>query len=674
MLESRPPVAHLDATTGVMTTLLRRIARVVVLPREITGFERAYLARVNRIALVFFILHVPVFTGVAWLNDTGPPSAALLTTVVLAGPVIAFLTLKSPRALSVVHGITAMCMGGVLVHFGQGPVQIEMHFYFFALVAMCCVFANPMVILAATATVALHHFLVWLAVPSSVFNYDAQWWVVAVHALFVVLEAIAACFIARSFFDNVIGLERIVQERTRQVDATNREMRTLLDNVAQGFVTIDRSGRLAEQHSAALDRWFGAPAANNTWFDYLHTFAPMVAKLSRLGWQEVVDDVMPLEVTLAQMPNRVVVGASTYRIEYTPIGSAEPFEACLVVVTDITAELSGEHAEEQRRETMVLFDRMLADRRGLECFVEDSTALIDVLRRGDSTDLGVVKRVIHTLKGNAALFGLASIARTCHGLEDRIEEIRALPSAGTYDALAAQWQSVVGEVRRLLGERGIRLELDTKQVDELEVAASEAPRVARLLARFKLEPTRLRLRHLAEQGARIAENLEKSEIEIHVEDHDVRLDRVRWAEFWSAFVHAVRNAIDHGIEAPDARELAGKPAAGSVWLRTIEYETHTTVEIEDDGAGIDWTVVRDRARSLDLPSNTHADLEAALFADGLSTKAIVTELSGRGIGMGALREATKALGGAIRIDSMRGLGTTIRIEVPHAAAALAIAS
>ncbi|HEY1549894.1 MAG TPA: ATP-binding protein [Kofleriaceae bacterium] len=661
-----------DPTQAI--TILRRIANAVVLPAEITTFERAYLTRVNRIALVFFILHVPVFVAVGWLNGTGALVAAVLTSIVLAGPIVAHFTLRSPRSISVVHGIAAMCMGGVLVHLGQGPVQIEMHFYFFALLAMCAVFGNPAVIVAASVTVTLHHVIVWLVMPSSVFNYAAQWWVVGIHAIFVVLEAIATCFIARSFFDNVIGLERIVQDRTREVDDANREMRILLDNVGQGFLTIDRSGGLAARHSAALDRWFGSLASKATWFDYLETFAPMVAKMSRLAWQEVADDVMPLEVTLAQMPNRVIVGQATYRIEYAAIESATPPEKFLVVVTDITAELAGERAEEQRREIMVLFERMLADRRGLESFVDETTSMLDVLRRPDTTDLVLVKRIIHTLKGNAALFGLASIARTCHSLEDRIDELQALPWAGAYDALANQWQLIVGEVRRLLGERAARLELDSGQVEALEIAASESPRVARLLARYKLEPTTLRLRHLAEQAASIAERLDKPAVAIHIEDNDVRLDRVRWAPFWTAFVHAVRNAIDHGIEPNDVREHANKPAAGSIWLRTVEYETRVVVEVEDDGAGIDWDVVRDRARKLDLPSTTHTDLEAALFADGLSTKAIVTELSGRGIGMGALREATRALGGSIAIESMRGLGTKLRIDFPHARAAIAIAS
>jgi hypothetical protein len=110
-------------------------------------------------------------------------------------------------------------------------VQIEMHFYFFALLAMLAIFGNPMVIVVAAVTVAVHHLLLWATLPASVFNYAAPLWVVVVHAAFVVLESVATVYIARSFFDNVIGLEKIVHQRTAEIDARNRDMRLVLDNV-----------------------------------------------------------------------------------------------------------------------------------------------------------------------------------------------------------------------------------------------------------------------------------------------------------------------------------------------------------------------------------------------------------------------------------------------------------
>jgi two-component system, chemotaxis family, sensor kinase CheA len=215
------------------------------LPAEISEFERKHVQRVNRIALWFFAAHIPVLTGLAVINHTNPGLAAALSAGILVGPLLAHKTLDNPRHVSMIYGVTAMCMGGLLVHFGQGPVQIEMHFYFFALLAMLAVYGNPAVIYVATVTVALHHLLMWIWLPRSVFNYDAAIWVVGVHALFVVLEAIATAAIARSFYDNVIHLEKVVVQRTQektQLEGEQKEAAMLMSHMLGdgGDAFIDR--------------------------------------------------------------------------------------------------------------------------------------------------------------------------------------------------------------------------------------------------------------------------------------------------------------------------------------------------------------------------------------------------------------------------------------------------
>ena len=100
-------------------------------------------------------------------------------------------------------------------------------------------------------------------------------------------------------------------------------------------------------------------------------------------------------------------------------------------------------------------------------------------------------------------------------------------------------------------------------------------------------------------------------------------------------------------------------------LRTSLDGDDFVCEVRDDGSGIDWEQVGERARLRGLPHATPAELEAALFADGLSTKRVQTELSGRGIGMGAVRATCEQLGGRIRVESQRGTGTRVELRVPR---------
>lgn len=150
----------------------------LLLPDEVTPFEAAYLARHNRLWLQFFWCHLPVFALTAFLcssptsaaNLRRPLDAVWMTALVLAGPTLVYSLLRNPRTLSLLYGVVAMSMGGLLVHFGQGRMTIEMHFYFFVLVALLSVFGKPLVILTAALTATVHHFVVGLLWPSSVFN------------------------------------------------------------------------------------------------------------------------------------------------------------------------------------------------------------------------------------------------------------------------------------------------------------------------------------------------------------------------------------------------------------------------------------------------------------------------------------------------------------------------
>jgi two-component system, chemotaxis family, sensor kinase CheA len=655
---------------------LRRLMAYIILPREITAFEASYLHRMNRVGIAFFAVHVPVITLIAWGNATRPWFALVLTAAIVAGPAIAYGTLKNPRTVSITCGVAAMFMGGALVHFGQGPVQVEMHFYFFALIAMLAVYANPLVILAAAVTVMLHHLVLWWLLPQSVLNYDAPLWVVGVHAAFVVLVSVAACFIARSFFDYVIGLERIVSARTAELDGRNRDMRLVLDNVSQGFVTIDRSGLPSAERSRVLDQWLGPSVAEETLFDWLDRKSPEVAAQSRMAWDEVTAGFLPLALTLEQMPKDISLGAAQCRIAYLPIGDGEMPERFLVVVTDVTADLERDRAERDRREALQVFEQVIHDRTAVNDFFDEGTRLVDAITARAGDGLPALKRMLHTLKGNSAIFGLEGLSSLCHELETIVAEEQRQLRPPELARLRAQWDGAVENVDRLIGARRHVIEVEEDQYAALErTVRSAAPRAAVLDAvrALKREPTARRLEHFAEQARRIAAGLGKS-IDVRVQAGDLRIDPTQWAGFWSAFIHAVRNAADHGLEGHEERVSTGKAECGTIRLGTYARGDRFVVEIADDGRGIDWPLVAVKAAELGLPTDTLADLHTALFLGGVSTATNVTDISGRGIGMGALRAATLALHGEIEIETKLGLGTTFRMVFPQTAMAPEVAS
>jgi two-component system chemotaxis sensor kinase CheA len=160
------------------------------------------------------------------------------------------------------------------------------------------------------------------------------------------------------------------------------------------------------------------------------------------------------------------------------------------------------------------------------------------------------------------------------------------------------------------------------------------------------------------------------DVQLVVEGEDTEADKHVIEQLADPLIHIVRNALDHGIELPAAREAAGKPARGTLRIVAAQENDRVVIEIADDGAGVDADRVRAKAVSQGLitPERAEAmgDDEAAqlIFMPGLSTAAEVSDLSGRGVGMDVVRTAVERVNGAIRLDSLRGHGTTIRLSMP----------
>ena len=122
------------------------------------------------------------------------------------------------------------------------------------------------------------------------------------------------------------------------------------------------------------------------------------------------------------------------------------------------------------------------------------------------------------------------------------------------------------------------------------------------------------------------------------------------------------NAADHGVESDAERRMAGKVVPATVWLSTIVAGGEVVIEVRDDGRGIDWNRVRQLATEKRLAAGSQRDLEQALLSEGFSLKYQVSEISGRGVGLSAVRNVVSAMGGKIEVESKPGQGTTWRFR------------
>jgi two-component system chemotaxis sensor kinase CheA len=231
--------------------------------------------------------------------------------------------------------------------------------------------------------------------------------------------------------------------------------------------------------------------------------------------------------------------------------------------------------------------------------------------------------------------------------------------------------NLIGELvlsRNRLKTLRVRLrdeELD-RAVSSLDIATS---RLQSAVMRTRMQPVGKVFSRFPKVARDVARSLNK-EVDLELIGADTELDRNLVEALADPLVHLVRNAIDHGIETPALREATGKPRGGHVRLSAQQEGDYVSIEVQDDGAGIDPERLRAKAREkglIDPEAAARLTTEECLhlvFLPGFSTKAEVTDISGRGVGMDVVQSRIRELSGQIQIQSELGRGSRFLIRVP----------
>lgn len=268
--------------------------------------------------------------------------------------------------------------------------------------------------------------------------------------------------------------------------------------------------------------------------------------------------------------------------------------------------------------------------------------------------------VIDSLTDRAT--GMRVLAVAGGGAVERLFRLAHLAERGVGERAPRQ---VLATLATALRELGGELEAGQRRLQHLSDGLLES------LLRQQVRPLRPVLVSLARHARELAEALGK---DVHVTVHggDTLLDRRIVRALQEAFLHVVRNAVDHGIEAPDSREAAGKPRRGEIRLDARLEGDRVRLEVADDGQGIDGEAVA--AAALARGELTREEARALgpdqvlqmLFRAGFTTRTEASELSGRGIGLDAVASAVHAVGGDLWLESEPSRGTVVTVEVPLA--------
>ena len=518
-------------------------------------------------------------------------------------------------------------------------------------------------------------------------------------------------------FNTMVGK---IEQSTALVRQKAADIQALLQNIPQGILTVQAGGRIHAEHSAYLCSIFETDdIAGRPVMDLVMRYAGLgddvlsqvsAALEACIGEDEMNFDfnahLLPTEIRHEMVDGRVKV----LELGWSPIlDDSATISRLMLCVRDVTELRALARAASAQKRELEIIGQVLAvthekfhafEQGSLQFLADNERVVADTDRAGVAARaeaIGLLFRNMHTIKGNARTYGLEQLADVVHRVEQSYDALRQDPGLWCGESLAADLRAVrdaVGEYSQVntvkLGRTGpgrrgdgdryllVAREDLASAMDHVAAADSDdglqrraaLARAGATLRRAGTDKLGDVLRNVVDSLPELATRLGKEPPRVLIEDHGIRLHSALAGPLRNAFMHLMRNAMDHGLEAPLTRLTHGKPATGTIAVAMELDDLHVRLRLHDDGRGLHLERLRAHAirqglAQADQPMNDGA-IAQLIFAPGFSTAEKVTEVSGRGVGMDAVRGFMQAEGGNVSIELLepqRGQGRRFQVLV-----------
>lgn len=498
-------------------------------------------------------------------------------------------------------------------------------------------------------------------------------------------------------------LETRVLERTNELSLAHAQIKEVLDNLDDVVLTLTPNLKIEGTYSPASLRILGVDSIihkdlrdilfssldkyNEKEHRHLSTLE-IIETFNEFQWSLSVDDL--LNVVSLKINNEL----RTLTVRYSPIFLNDQLQKIILVATDITeiltlkANLAAKEEESNIKE-VILRENLLSNHMDTHYFYKECNPRIDIIKtyKDKLTRFQAITllRELHNIKGSARCIGLVFFSKKIHMLEDSLEPVRIaiskndpnIPSININELndivkLYTEYEELY---KNLIENKNLSSPAITALVNVekfLSVSKNESTNILDWINKFKSEQF-FSLKELFysffNSMTETSENICKKVV-FQSPEWDIFLDISVRSVFSEAFTHSLRNAIDHGIELPEERTSNGKTEFGTIQLELHNSNEFITIRIRDDGRGVNLQKIYEIARSKNLIQKpfeqmSETELIELLFAPGFSTKTEITELSGRGVGLDAVRTSCSLKGIFCRIISQVNIGSSFELKIPN---------
>jgi two-component system, chemotaxis family, sensor kinase CheA len=497
-------------------------------------------------------------------------------------------------------------------------------------------------------------------------------------------------------------LNKIIRISDRQQDELNlksQKVKSLLDNADQGFLSFGLDCIIDDEYSLECVKLLGDGLSGKNIADILYPADPK----ANLFFKDTLINVsneqsdMIKDVMLSLLPEELILNRRAIKIDYKIINS----QKFMLVLTNITKEKILERKIRQEQEILKMIVTIVSDPTQFyelkDDFLSFSANKLSFVNNNLSfaTNLSEVYRDIHTFKGSFAQIRMQGCVKKLHVLETTLSglkiggehdnsELTQILEQSDFDLWIEKDLNIIQKIlgveffdkqHKLTVDDQFMVNIEDKITHLLHSDNKHVTTYENILSEInKAKGTTINkaLSGYPKLCVESAEGLKKNIFDFKVSGGEEILMPLHFKPFFKSLIHVFRNAIDHGIEDLETRLLAGKNELGLISCHVEDHSEYIKVIISDDGAGIDTETLKQKALSANIisPEKLSAlskkDVLNLIFHEGLSTNDIVNELSGRGIGMNAVKAEIEKLSGNIDVESHPGKGTTVSFKIPIA--------
>lgn len=497
-------------------------------------------------------------------------------------------------------------------------------------------------------------------------------------------------------------LEKIVKERTAELNKSNKFIKAMIDSLDQGLIVFDNKLQIAPTYTKAVETIFDTQIEEQTRFTDVikKTEENEVTKISK--WVEILfNNLIPLESVLPLGPQQVISGNgfedANYKhvnLKYYPMFNEEQkITNVVAVATDVTKEKINEHNFEVKEKYVQKILKILNSKNSFQSFLNEKNSILKKLKdcynpQENTFNFKLAIMMFHSLTGGFGMYSMKELQTLSRYNEEQILQMEQAFEFGelNIDQFMENLQHFEDEINKEIssidkslgtnfstGSKLVELkqtdiQLFLKKLQNLDQTAVIKAIKAEFEKVFIFKTFEQLTKDYEDLCIQLADRLGKKILPFQYVNKHEKLDAEYYESFFNSLVHLFRNNMDHGIETPNKRIALGKAPEGTIRLSIENNDTFYKIVISDNGAGINPAKIRERLATLspdeDFSNEDDQQIINHIFDANFSTKDQANDISGRGVGMSAIKEVLDRIGGKIILNSNVGKGTQFLFILP----------